>query len=71
MSAALRQVVEAELAGDTKLRRTRLLAALGVATSSWYRRPVPQDQRRRPGPVPQPIPDAIRQAVMDMAVPNP
>jgi len=63
--------VEQELAGDASLRRTRLLAALGVATSSWYRQPVPEEERRRPGPAPQPIAEAVRQAVMDMATRNP
>ena len=44
---------------------------MGIATSSWYRQPVPEDQRRRPGPAPQPIAQAVRQAVIDMAVANP
>jgi transposase InsO family protein len=71
LSAELRQAIKQELAGDARLRRTRLLAALGVATSSWYRRPIPPEQRRRPGPPPQPIAATIHQAVVDMAVPNP
>jgi len=63
--------VNEELAGDSKLRRTRVLTALGIATSSWYREPVPVEQRRRPGPVPQPIAEAVRQAVLAMALANP
>lgn len=60
-----------ELASDVRLRCTRVLQALGVACSSWYRQPVPEEQRRRPGPAPQPIPEAVRQAVLNMAKLNP
>jgi transposase InsO family protein len=67
----LRQNVDAELTGDGKLRRTRLLSALGIATSSWYRPSKPAEARRRPGPAPQPIVEAIRQAALAMALANP
>jgi len=30
------------------VRLTGVLRALGIATSSWYRRPIPEDRRRRP-----------------------
>ncbi len=60
-----------ELTGAAKLRRTRLLQALGVATSSWYRQLIAFEQRRRPGPAPQPIAEAVRHAVITMAVGNP
>ena len=59
------------LAADAKLRRTRLLEALDIATSSWYRRPVPQEEKKRRGPAPQPIAEPIRQAVIAMARANP
>jgi transposase InsO family protein len=59
------------LTGDVRLRRTRLLAALDIATSSWYRRPVPLEERKRRGPPPQPIAPSIRQAVIDLATANP
>jgi transposase InsO family protein len=52
-------------------RITRVLDALDVATSSWYRQPVPEDQRRRPGPKPSPIPPEIVEAVVNMATDNP
>ena len=79
MTAALRQAVNDALAQtptpDTnaggKLRRTHVLKALGIATSSWYRQPMAAEQRRRPGPAPQPIAVALRQAVLDMATVNP
>jgi transposase InsO family protein len=71
LTASLREALEQELACDARLRRTRVLAELGVATSSWYRRAVPPEQRRRPGPAPQPIAEAVRQAVVAMATPNP
>lgn len=59
------------MAGDAKLRRTRLLAALDIATSSWYRRPLPSEERKRPGPAPQAIAEPIRQVVIAMATANP
>jgi putative transposase len=63
--------VHEELVGAAKLRRTRLLDALSIATSSWYRQPVAAEQRRRPGPAPQPIAETVRQAVVVMALANP
>ena len=67
----MRQRVNEELAGDARLRRTRLLEALDIATSSWYRSPVPVEEKKRPGPAPRPIAEAIRQAVIAMATANP
>ena len=52
-------------------RITRVLGALGIATSSWYRQPIPEDERRRPGPKPRPIPRQIIEAVVKMATDNP
>jgi transposase InsO family protein len=63
--------VNEALADDSKLRRTRLLEALDIATSSWYRQPLPHEARKRPGPAPQPIAETIRQAIVDMATANP
>ena len=59
------------MAQDAKLRRTRLLEALDIATSSWYRQPVPLEQQKRPGPAPRPIDEAIRQVIVNMATTNP
>jgi putative transposase len=50
---------------------TGVLRALGLATSSWYRRPIPEDRRRRPGPPPRPIPQEVIDAVVKMATENP
>src|SRR6266705_3328177 len=63
--------LRAELEDAAKLRRTRLLDALSIAASSWYRQPVAADQRRPPGPAPQPIAETVRQAVVTMALANP
>lgn len=52
-------------------RLTGVLKALGVPTSSWYRRPIPADRRKRPGPTPQPVPDEVVYAVVRMARDNP
>ena len=64
-------MVRQELADNPKLRLTHVLQALDVASSSWYRQPMPVDQRRRPGPAPALIPDSILKTVVDMAVNNP
>lgn len=53
------------------IRLTGVLTALGIAPSSWYRKPVPEDQGRRPGPAPKPIAEAIVEAVVKMARENP
>lgn len=52
-------------------RITGVLRCLDIATSSWYRQPIPADQRRRPGPKPKPIPQEVEEAVLTMAVENP
>ena len=71
MTAELRQTIAEQLSGDVALRRTRVLKALSIATSSWYRQPIAPEQRRRPGPPPRPIAESIRQDVVAMAVSNP
>ncbi len=67
----MRQGVAEELAGQAKLRRTRLLKVLGIASSSWYRPAVPSGQRLRPGPAPQALGEPLRQAIIDMATAHP
>ncbi len=59
------------VATTPRTRLTGVLAALDIAASSWYRKPVPEDQRRRPGPAPKPIPEPIDRAVVKMAQDNP
>jgi transposase InsO family protein len=44
---------------------------LDIAASSWYRRSIPPEQRRRPGPPPKPIPKSVKEAVVQMATDNP
>jgi len=56
---------------NPRTRLTGVLEALGVATSSWYRRPVPADRRKRPGPRPRAIPDDVVGWVVRMARDNP
>jgi putative transposase len=67
----VRAAVAAEFTEQKALRRTRVLRALGVAASSWYRPAVIAEQRRRPGPPPRAIPEAVRQAVVETATTNP
>jgi hypothetical protein len=63
--------VAEEVTRNAKLRRTRLLDALDIATSSWYRPPVPLEAKKRRGPAPRPIAAEVRQAVIEMATANP
>ena len=64
-------MVRTELLDNSKLRVTQLLAALGIACSTWYRPVVSAQQRRRPGPPAQPIANEIVLAVVEMATANP
>ena len=50
-------------------RQTEVLRLVGIAPSSWHR--TPSAERKRPGPVPQPIPDEVLTAVVQMATDNP
>ncbi len=59
------------LAQQPDARRTRVLAHLGIASSSWYHEPVPAQQRKRPGPKPRTVPATVEQAVLAMARANP
>jgi transposase InsO family protein len=52
---------------ETTVRLTGVLKASGIAAASWYRTPVAEDQRRRPGPAPKPIADEIVVAVVETA----
>ena len=61
----MRAAIQQELAQDVRLRRTCLLAALGIATSSWYHRAVPARGPGRRGPRPRPMAEALWQAVRD------
>jgi len=54
-----------------RARITGVLSSLGIPTTTWYRKPIPEDQRRRPGPKPKPIPEAAEKAVVAMATENP
>jgi len=67
----VRGEVEQAVAKAKGVRLTGVLDALGVVRSSWYRKPVPQDQRKPPGPAPKPIPEEVVRWVANMALANP
>ena len=67
----IRSEVEQATAGAQGVRLNGVLDALGVPRSSWYHKPVPEDQRRPPGPPRKPIPDEVVRWVVHMAVTNP
>ena len=46
------------------VRITGVLDALGIAHSSWYRKPAPLSERQRPGPAAQPIDEQIVRIVI-------
>jgi transposase InsO family protein len=53
------------------VRLTKLLGALGIPTSSWYRQPVAEAERQRPGPPPKVVDPHISEVVVKMATENP
>lgn len=69
MSEVRAEVERAVEAQDVRL--TELLKALSVPRSSWYRQPVPEGQRKPPGPQRKPIPDGVVRWVVQMAEVNP
>jgi transposase InsO family protein len=71
LTEEVRQEIGQMVATTPKTRLTGVLDALGVASSNWYRKPVPDEQRGRPGPAPKPVPEEVEQAVVEMAQDNP
>jgi putative transposase len=67
----LRQDVTDAVVSSEAGRITSVLLALGISSSSWYHRPIPQEERKRPGPTKQPIPYQAVEAVVTMAAENP
>lgn len=55
MNEEQKQEIKERLANAPGARLSNLLGALGVPPSTWYRRSVPVDERRKPGPAPSPI----------------
>ena len=71
MNDSLKNDVKDSLGRQGQARLTRVLDALGIAWSSWYCRPMPQAERRRPGPAPKPVPAHVERWVLAMATGNP
>jgi transposase InsO family protein len=67
MRAEIRKMTDAT--GHARI--TGVLSALEIPTSSWYRKPIPEAERRRRGPKPRAIPEEIVQTVVRMATANP
>ena len=61
--------LQSELTGH-KPRQTQVLRLVGVASSSWHRKPN-TGEPKRPGPSARPIPDEVLTAVVEMATQNP
>jgi putative transposase len=60
-----RAAVTEELARCPEARVTKVLRALGVPTSVWYHRPV--EERKPPGPKRRPVPEHVRERIMQLA----
>lgn len=71
MSQEFRQEINDVVVETDNARLTQVLWALGIPASSWYRQPVPEAERRRPGPPPKVIEPHIVETVVNMATENP
>lgn len=67
----MKQDVKTELSGSPRSRLRSVLVALGIATSSWYHRPVRAEERRRSGPAPRSVSPEVTGWVLAMARANP
>ena len=67
----MKQEVRAGLSEVPAARLTRVLDALGVAASSWYRPAVPGEAGKRPGPAPRAVSAEVTGWVLAMAWANP
>jgi len=63
--------VQSEVSCACGSRLTRVLAGLGIASSSWYRPVIRPEQRRRPGPRPRELSPEVTGRVLAMAQANP
>jgi len=64
-------MVKAMMRQEDRPRLTRILEALGIGRSAWYRKPTSEEDRKPPGPAPKPIPPEVEGWVVDMATTNP
>ena len=71
MTEDLRRDVAEGVESGKRVRLTRVLAALGVAGSSWYRKPLSAEERKKPGPQPQAVPKGIEELIVRMAEAHP
>ena len=71
MSEEVRESVTLLCSESRAARLTGVLNELGIAASSWYRRAVPPEARRRPGPAAKSIDPQVIQWVLAMATNNP
>ena len=71
MNPELRATVNESIEGEPRARLTRVLRWLEIPSSTWYRRLLSSDERKRPGPAPKAIPAEVAEAVVEMATTNP
>lgn len=71
MTSDTRIAVNTGIEECPQARLTRVLRALGIAASSWYHRPIPNEQHRPRGLAPQAVPGPIQLVIVAMATNNP
>jgi hypothetical protein len=71
LNVAFRQEINDVVVQNSSVRLTKVLTALGIPASSWYRQPVPEEQRRRPGPTPKVIDPHVVETVAKIATESP
>ena len=67
----MRIEIKAEVDRFPRARLGKVLDAIGIAGSSWYRVAMPEIQRLRPGPAPTEVPIPVWQLVVRTATDNP
>lgn len=71
LNETMRKEIRDRTAENDRARITGVLSALDIATSTWYSKRIAEEHRRRPGPPPKPVPEAVVQVVAKMATENP
>ena len=71
MTNSLRIEVKDSLRNHKGVRLIRVLSALGIAHSTWYRKRFGNGKRKKPGPAPHPVPKKIEELAVTTAETNP
>jgi RNA-directed DNA polymerase len=64
-------MVKAMMREENRPRLSRILKAVGIGRTAWYRKATPEEDKKPPGPAPKPIPPEVEGWVVEMAKTNP